>query len=621
MTLTNINPTNPNTDNVKELPKKVGDVTIDYSRDELLTDLGKRTLRQGYMLTDEQSPQECFARASNAWGSNPSHRQRLYDYASKGYFGFASPVLANAGTKRGLPISCFLNSTEDSILGISDHYRENAMLSTKGGGIGGYWGNVRSSDSKTSAGNQTPGPIPFLHVVDSQMLAFYQGATRRGAYAAYLPISHPDIEEFIQMRDKDGDHNRRNRNLHHGVSIPDDFIVAVRDNLDWPLLDPSSNQEVRSVPARALWDLLMETRIKWGEPYLFFSDSTNKQLPYGIGEMGYTVTHSNLCSEITLRSHPATDTSPARTAVCCLSSINVAKFKEWEPIQEQFIMDLMEMLDNVLQYFIDNAGPGFEYAIRTAAEERSVGLGIMGLHSYLQQLRVPMDSPMAIGISNAIQETIWNNAEVASTILAKQRGVPQLLRDAGIERRFTHKIAIAPTANNADICGQVSPSIEPWASNYFQKDTKAGSFTIKNPELVTVLQEYEQDTPKVWKSILKHKGSVQHLDFLSDSDKWVFKTAFEMDQMMLIELAAQRQKWICQAQSLNLFFPAGADRKLFYKVHMEAWKKGLKSLYYVRSEALKRGEMVGDMAEKVVHQEVTDKYNVTETDECVVCQG
>ena len=594
------------------LPQTVGDVTPDYSRDSLITELGLKTLEAGYMLPEETSPQQVFARAANAWGSNPEHKQRLYEYSSKHWFGFASPVLANAGTNRGLPISCFLNSVEDSIEGISDHYKENGFLSTRGGGIGGYWGHVRHEGAKTSAGNETPGPIPFQHVVDSQMLAFYQGSTRRGAYAAYLPIDHPDIEEFIQSRNISGDPNRRNLNLHIAVCIPDSFMDAVRTGGTWSLRCPSTGNKVSEVSARHLWDEIMDARLERGEPYLYFTDTVNKSLPYEVDKLGYQVTHSNLCSEITLRSSPMD-----RTAVCCLSSVNAAKFLEWAPVADQFISDLMEMLDNVMQYFIDNAGPEFKWAVKTAEEERSVGLGLMGLHSYMQQQGVPFDSPQAIGMSNGISEIIQLYAEKASVILAKQRGVPPLLREAGVERRFTHKIAIAPTANNADIAGQVSPSIEPWAANYFQKDTKAGSFSIKNPELQKVLQELGQDAPKVWRSILQNDGSVQHLEFLSQEQKDVFKTAFEMDQFMLVKMAAERQKFICQAQSLNLFVPAQVSRSVMNKLHYQAWDQGVKTLYYLRSTALKRGEMISEQAEKVERSD----YNSNDGEVCIPCQG
>lgn len=581
-------------------------INIDYSRDELITEFALRTLKERYMLSSETSPQEAFARASEAFADNSEHAQRLYDYVSKQWFMFATPVLSNGGTNRGYPISCFLNYVPDSRKGLMEHYAENAYLSSGGGGIGGYWGSVRSDGVGTSSGSRSNGSIPFMKIVDSQMMAFSQGATRRGSYAAYQDISHPEIEEFIVFRKPSGgDPNRRCLNLHHGVNIPDKFMDCVDKDLDWDLIDPHTGNVTKTVKARALWEALMESRIATGEPYLHFIDTTNRLAPESYKALGLTVNHSNLCSEITLH------TSEERTAVCCLSSVNLEKYDEWKH-HPTFIADLIRMLDNVLEAFIDKAPEELSKAKYSAYRERSLGLGAMGFHAYLQSKMVPFESPMAMSYNLQMFKHISEQARQASMQLTEERGPCPDAEEAGLYFRNSHLLAVAPNASSSILCSNTSPSIEPYSANAYTQKTLSGSSLVKNKYLQEVLKKYGADDKETWKSITTNNGSVQHLDFLEDWEKYVFKTAFEINQHALIELAAARQPYICQAQSLNLFFPAGCDVSYFHKVHLAAFKKGLKTLYYTRSTPVSEAFKVGDELQRA--EVVTDS-------DCVYCEG
>ena len=589
-------------------------VVVDYRRDNYLSEFSKKTLQDRYMIDGEVSPQDAFARAAKTFASNEDHAQRLYDYASKLWFMFSTPVLSNGGTKRGLPISCFLNYVDDSREGITDHYTENAFLSSAGGGIGGCWNDIRSVGTKTSAGSESTGVIPFLKVVDAEMLAFSQGVTRRGSYAAYLDMSHPEIEEFLDVRKPTGgDINRKSINLHHGVLVGDDFMELIEqatkiEGFDdsWPLIDPHTGRVTKVVSAKTLWVKLIQNRVETGEPYIMFKDTVQKALPDFQKEAGLKVNHSNLCSEITL----ATDKD--RTAVCCLSSVNLEEFDEWQH-DEKFIPDLIEMLDNVLQHFIENAPPELHRAIYSAVQERSIGLGAMGFHAYLQRRHVPFESVVAKSLNNRIFKHIKEQAVATTERLARERGA---CPDAGDRLiRNTHLLAVAPNASSSIICGNTSPSIEPYRANAYTQKTKSGSSLQKNEYLEHILQEMGQDTPEVWRSIVTNGGSVQHLDFLDDFTKDVFKTAVEIDQRWVIDLAADRQKYICQSQSLNVFFPADVSKQELHATHMMAWKKGVKTLYYLRSEAYRRAENVSDTA---LRQMVIDS---TDENTCLSCEG
>lgn len=586
-------------------------VNVDYSRDALLTDFGIATLKDRYLTDEEHSPQDAFARAAEAFADDAAHAQRIYDYASKLWFMFSTPILSNGGTKRGMPISCFLNFVPDSRGGLTDHYTENAWLSSMGGGVGGYWGAVRSNGVSTSGGSRSSGAIPFLKVVDSEVLAFAQGVTRRASYAAYLDISHPEIEEFLEMRKPSGgDANRRCLNLHHGVNITDDFMRIIvgcangtRTRDEWPLIDPHSGRVVKVVSAKDLWQKLLELRVQSGEPYIHFIDTTNRALPEAQKAKGLRVRQSNLCSEITL------PTNEERTAVCCLSSVNLATFDEWknDPL---FIADLVRYLDNVLEYFIQNAPEVIDKAIYSASQERSIGLGAMGFHAYLQKANVPFDGVMAQMLNRMVFKHIKEKASEATQLLAKERG--ECPDGVGTGVRNMHLLAIAPNASSSIICGDTSPSIEPYRANAYTQKTKTGSFLVKNPYLKNLLASKGQDTDKVWSSIITSGGSVQHLDFLDDHEKEVFKTAIEIDQRWIVDHAGDRQQFICQAQSVNLFLPANVDIPTLHHLHARAWVKGLKSLYYLRSEAIKRADVVSLKIER----EALNDY-----ESCLSCEG
>ena len=587
---------------------------IDYKRDNYLSEFSHKTLQDRYLVDGETSPQDAFARAARAFSDNDAHAQRLYDYASKLWFMFSTPILSNGGTARGLPISCFLNYIEDSRSGLTGHYTENAFLSSVGGGVGGSWSDVRSVGSKTSNGSESTGVIPFMKVVDAEMLAFSQGVTRRGSYAAYLDISHPEVEEFLDVRKPTGgDINRKSVNLHHGVVISNKFMELIEgatreEGFDdsWDLIDPHTNEVTKTVSAKTLWVKLIQNRVETGEPYIMFGDTVNEALPEFQKEMGLKVHHSNLCSEITL------PTNEARTAVCCLSSVNLEEFDEWKN-NKDFIPDLIRMLDNVISYFVSHAPAQLEKAKASAEQERSLGLGAMGFHAYLQRKNVPFESPMAIGANKMMFEHIKKEAKNASKQLSVERGPCHDGYHAGV--RNAHLLAVAPNASSSIICGNTSPSIEPYRANAFTQKTKSGSSLLKNEYLEHALQELDQDTDEVWKSIITNSGSVQHLDFLDDWTKDVFKTAVEIDQRYIIEMAADRQKEICQSQSLNVFFPANVSKQELHAIHMMAWKKKVKTLYYLRSEAIKRAETVSDEALRQYIFESMDEEG------CLACEG
>ena len=586
-------------------------VKIDYSRDSLLTEFSMKTLQDRYMVGDEKSPQEAFARAAEAFADDDDHAQRIYDYASNLWFMFATPVLSNGGTSRGLPISCFLNYVEDSREGITGHYTENAFLSSFGGGIGGSWSDVRSSGTRTSKGSESTGVIPFVKVVDAEMLAFSQGVTRRGSYAAYLHITHPEIEEFLDGRKPTGgDTNRRFLNLHHGIVISDRFMETIHRATkepgyddSWELVDPHTKEVKKVVSARALWVKILQNRMETGEPYVMFEDAVNNELPEFQQRKGLYVNHSNLCSEITL------PTNEERTAVCCLSSVNLEYFDEWKN-HASFIPDLVRFLDNVLQYFIDNAPSQLEKAKYSAYRERSIGLGAMGFHAYLQRNNMPFEGPVAGSANHFMFRHIKDQATEETRRLAVERGAcPD---DDTCQVRNAHLLAIAPNASSSIICGNTSPSIEPFRANAFTQKTKSGSFLQKNKYLEILLNSMEKNTDEVWRSIVTNKGSVQHLDFLSEEQKEVFKTAVEINQAWLIEHAAERQQFICQSQSLNLFFPPDVNKADLHNIHMLAWAKNLKTLYYLRSEAISRADNVSNEVKREI---------IFEQEGCLSCEG
>jgi len=587
---------------------------LNYKRDNYLSEFSIKTLEDRYLVGDEKSPQDAFARAARTFADDDDHAQRLYDYASKLWFMFSTPILSNGGTSRGLPISCFLNYVDDSREGITEHYTENAFLSSVGGGVGGCWSGVRSVGSKTSNGSESTGVIPFMKVVDAEMLAFSQGVTRRGSYAAYLDISHPEVEEFLDVRKPTGgDINRKSTNLHHGVVVSDKFMQCIENATripgyddSWDLIDPHSGEVKKTVSAKALWVKLIQNRVETGEPYIMFGDTVDEAVPEFQREMGLKVHQSNLCSEITL------PTDKDRTAVCCLSSVNLEEYDEWKD-NDQFIPDLIRMLDNVLEYFIHNAPDQLARAKYSASQERSLGLGAMGFHAYLQRHNTPFESAMAKSRNMQMFSRIKSEAERATRTLAEERGPCPDGKDYGV--RNAHLLAIAPNASSSIICGNTSPSIEPYRANAFTQKTKTGSSLLKNEYLENVLQDLGEDTDEVWKSIVTSNGSVQHLDFLDDWTKDVFKTAVELDQRWVIEMAADRQEHICQSQSLNVFFPADVSKQELHAIHMMAWKRGVKTLYYLRSEAIKRAETISD---EVLRQRI---FESIDDDGCLACEG
>ena len=588
-------------------------VEIDRSRDSLLTDFGKTTLEDRYLLPGE-SYQDMFARVATAFSDDIEHAQRIYDYISRLWFMPATPVLSNGGADRGLPISCFLNAVSDSLDGIVGVWNENVALASHGGGIGTYWGGVRSIGEKVKGQGQTSGIIPFIRVMDSLTLAISQGSLRRGSAAVYLDIHHPEIEEFLEIRKPSGDFNRKSLNLHHGISISDEFMEAVRDGQMFGLRSPKNNEIVREVDARTLWQKILEIRLQTGEPYLIFSDTVNRAMPRHQQELGFKVRQSNLCSEIMLhtgKDHLGED----RTAVCCLSSVNAEKFLEWRD-DPTFIEDVMRFLDNVLQSFIDEAPPTMKAAVYSAMRERSVGLGLMGFHSFLQGQNVPFESALAKSWNMRLFKHLRRKADEASRKLAEEKGACPDAEERGVVERFTHKLAIAPTASISIICGGTSAGIEPIPANIYTHKTLSGSFAVKNPYLEQVLGEKDRNTEAVWRSILENEGSVQHLDFLSQDEKDVFKTAFELDQRWLIELAADRTPEICQSQSLNVFLAGDIDKWDLHMLHYSAWERGVKSLYYLRSKSVQRAAFAGGEGVAAVMQ----SQGKTDYEECLACQ-
>ena len=600
-------------------------VEIDRSRDAKLTDFGKATLVDRYLLPEE-SFQDLFARVAMYYGDDSAHAQRIYDYISKLWFMPATPILSNGGTSRGLPISCFLNESGDSLEGIVDLWNENVWLASLGGGIGSYWGNVRSIGEKVGRNGKTSGIVPFVKVQDSLTQAISQGSLRRGSAAIYLPVWHPEIEEFIDIRKPTGgDPNRKALNLHNAVVITNGFMKAVENDEEWALKSPKDGHIVSRVKARELWIRILTTRIEQGEPYILFIDHVNDAIPAHHKMAGLNVKMSNLCSEITLptgKDHHGQE----RTAVCCLSSLNLENFEEWQD-HPTFIEDCMRFLDNVLTDFIEKAPDTMSRAKYGAMRERSVGLGVMGFHSFLQSKMIPMESVMAKVWNRRMFQHIKRQADDSSVKLAHERGACPDAADYGIMERFSNKMAIAPTASISIITGGASPGIEPTAANAYTHKTLSGSFAVKNPYLVSLLEEKGLNNEDIWSSIFTNEGSVQHLDFLSQDEKDVFKTAFEIDQRWLIEHAADRTPYICQAQSLNLFLPANVHKRDLHGLHFEAWKKGVKSLYYCRSKSIQRAEsdaswkrsMNSAKTEGVLREpELTEQP--AKYEECLACQ-
>lgn len=595
---------------------KPSDLKLDRSRDELLTAFGKLTLNDRYLLAGE-SYQDMFARVSCAFADDIAHAQRLYDAMSKLWFMPATPVLSNGGTTRGLPISCFLNAVPDSLDGIVTTWNENVWLASNGGGIGTYWGKVRSIGEKVKGG-VTSGIIPFIHVMDGLTLAISQGSLRRGSAAVYLDIHHPEIEEFLEIRKASGDFNRKGLNLHHGINITDAFMQAVKDNAMFALRSPKSGDMVREINARQLWQRILETRLQTGEPYLLFIDSVNRALPKHQRELGLKVSTSNLCSEITLPTG-VDHRGEERTAVCCLSSLNVETWDQWcdEP---SFIEDVLRFLDNVLTHFINVAPDGMKRARYAALRERSVGLGIMGFHSFLQSKGVPFESAMAKSWNFKMFRKIRRDADAASVALAKERGPCPDALERGVMARFSHKLAIAPTASISIICGGTSACVEPIPANIYTHKTLSGAISVRNPHLARLLRAKDADTPEVWQSIIEHEGSVAHLTMLSEQEKLVFRTAFEIDQRWVIELAADRTPFICQSQSINVYLPADIDKWDLHMLHWTAWKKGLKSLYYCRSKSISRAAFVGQQGEKAAVADALTTPVRADYEECLACQ-
>lgn len=597
-------------------------IKLDYSRDTLISEIGQVTLQERYLTSEESSPQEAFARAACAFADNQEHAQRLYDYASRHWFMFATPVLSNGGTTRGLPISCFLNYVDDSVEGLVENQSESAYLSRYGGGIGTDFSAIRSIGEATSTGNRTTGVIPFIKVIDSTMMAYQQGANRRGSAAIYLDISHPEIEEFIDVRKATGDQQRRSQYIHNAINIPDAFMQAVSVNGDWNLIDPHSKQVKKVVKAQDIWKKILSTRMMTGEPYLHFTDTSNRALPKPLQLKGLKIHGSNLCNEIYL------PTAADRTAVCCLSSVNIETYDEWknEPL---FIEDLIRMLDNVLQSFIDNAPSVLWRAKNSATKERSLGLGAMGFHGYLQSKGIPFESPVALGINRQIFAKMFHEAKAASGKLAEERGEPDDMKGTGY--RNAHVIAIAPNASSSYICGNTTPGIEPLRGNMFKAETMSGVYFIKNKNLEKVLDKYGMNVDSVWSSIALNKGSVKDLTFLTDQEKEVFKTAMELDQRWIIEHASVRQPYIDQGQSVNLFFEPDVDPNFFHQVHFMAWKKGLKGLYYCRSNEKKKAGTIQGSNEKMSvtnstqgmpePTKVDDGILKAEESTCVACEG
>lgn len=575
-------------------------------RDNNLTDFGKALLADRYLYKGE-GYQNLFTRVSAYYADNAEHAKRLYNYMSKLWFMPATPILSNGGTDRGLPISCFLNETEDSLKGIVDLWNENVWLAAKGGGIGSYWGNLRAIGESVKGSGKTSGIIPFIVVQNALTLAISQGSLRRGSSAVYLPVEHPEIEEFLELRKPTGgDPNRKALNIHHGIIISDAFMRAVLNNDDWVLQSPNTSKVTSVVKARNLWIKILTARIETGEPYIIFGDIVNELRPEIYKELDLSIKMSNLCSEITLTTG-YDYWGKSRTAVCCLSSVNLEYYHAWEK-EELFIEDIMRFLDNVLEDFIKKAPPEMERAKYSAKQERSVGLGVMGFHSFLQSKMIPFESALAKVWNKKIFQQLKKQADQSSQRLGKEKGPCLDALQCGKVERFTHKMAVAPTASISVIAGNASPGIEPYAANVFTQKTLTGSFIVKNKYLRSLLEKKNKNTEEIWSSITTNEGSIQHLDFFTEEEKAVFKTAYEIDQRWIIEHAGDRTPYICQSQSVNLFLPANIHKRNLHQLHLLAWQKKLKSLYYCRSQSLQR-------ADKVSHQIDLDPQQ-----ECLACQ-
>ncbi len=592
-------------------------VEVDRSRDALLTDFGRETLDDRYLLPGE-SYQDLFARVASAYADDGPHAQRLYDYISKLWFMPSTPVLSNGGTGRGLPISCYLNSVGDSLDAIVGTWNENVWLASRGGGIGTYWGHVRGIGEPVGLNGKTSGIIPFVRVMDSLTLAISQGSLRRGSAAVYLDINHPEIEEFLEIRKPSGDFNRKALNLHHGVLVTDKFMEAVRDGSEWHLVSPKTGERRATVDARGLFTKLVENRLATGEPYIVFIDHVNNAMPKHQRDVGLKVSTSNLCSEITLPTG-VDQYGKDRTAVCCLSSLNLEMWDQWAG-DKPFIEDVMRFLDNVLSDYIDRAEPEMARASYAAMRERSVGLGVMGLHSFYQARGIAFEGAMAKSWNMKIFKHIRAQVDEASMQLAIERGPCPDAADMGVMERFSCKMAIAPTASISIICGGTSACVEPIPANIYTHKTLSGSFSIRNPFLEKLLVAKSKNSDAVWNSILEQGGSVQHLDFLTTEEKAVYRTAFEIDQRWLLELAGDRTPFIDQAQSLNLFIPADVEKWDLLMLHYRAWELGIKSLYYLRSKSIQRAGFAGGVeADNTVLAPIIE-VDKKDYDECLACQ-
>jgi ribonucleoside-diphosphate reductase alpha chain len=593
-------------------------IRVDYSRDELFDELGKTRLKESYMMENETSPQQRFAYVSSKFGSNPEHAQRLYEYSSKHWLSYSTPILSFGRSKRGLPISCFLNFIEDTAEGLVENLSETSWLSMLGGGVGIGFG-IRSADDKST------GVMPHLKMYDASSLAYRQGKTRRGSYAAYLDISHPDIINFLEMRKPTGDQNLRTLNMHHGINIPDSFMQIIEKCMidsdaddSWELRDPHSGDLRETVSAKELWQKILDLRMQTGEPYLHFIDESNRKMPQWLKDKGLKINQSNLCSEIIL------PTNEKRTAVCCLSSLNLEYYDEWKG-DKLFLKDVAEMLDNVLQYFIDNAPKEIKRAKYSAIRERSIGIGALGWHAYLQKNNLPWETPMAVGKNKQIFTHIRSKLDVANRELGMERGEAPDAQGTG--NRFSHLMAIAPNASSSIIMGNTSPSIEPYRANAYRQDTLSGSFLNKNRYLDALIKtESEKHTAvwyeETWRSVIAHDGSVQHLDWMDDWAKDVFKTAMEIDQRWVVQHAADRQEFIDQAQSLNVFFRPDSHIKYIHAVHFQAWKQGLKTMYYCRSDKIAKADKVAKRIEREVIKEIDLSALTGSADEvCLSCEG
>jgi ribonucleoside-diphosphate reductase alpha chain len=592
-------------------------IKVDYTRDNLFDDLGKLRLKESYMKDDEVSPQERFAFVSSKFSSNPEHAQRLYEYSSKHWLSYSTPILSFGRSKRGLPISCFLNYIEDTAEGLVDNLSETNWLSMLGGGVGIGFG-IRSADDKST------GVMPHLKIYDASSLAYRQGRTRRGSYAAYLDISHPDIINFLEMRKPTGDQNMRTLNMHHGINIPDTFMQIIEQSMidpefddSWELIDPASLIVREKVSAKELWQRILEMRMMTGEPYLHFIDTSNRHLPQWLKDKGLKVHQSNLCSEIIL------PTNEKRTAVCCLSSLNLEYYDDWKD-DALFLKDVAEMLDNVLQYFIDNAPKEIKRAKYSAIRERSIGIGALGWHALLQRKNIPWESSMAVGLNKTIFAGVRGKLDAANKELGVERGEAPDAEGTG--NRFSHLMAIAPNASSSILMGNTSPSIEPYRANAYRQDTLSGSHLNKNRYLDKIIQieagkHNEGWAEEVWRSIIANDGSVQHLDWMEEWTKDVFKTSMEIDQRWVVQHAADRQEYIDQAQSLNVFFRPDSHIKYIHAVHFQAWKSGLKTMYYCRSDKIAKADKVSKRIEREIIKEIDLTALTTDEGACLACEG